>query len=176
MLLVGCGRDPAPGPLEPPPEERDAENISTFHVDVGHRFTFGLLFIRNHGDQPAVLDSVELVDSSGGIEVDGMRVADITGDRRTWSSADDFPPRRPAEQRPLAAFEVAPSETVDVQLLLGLNLTEDGQHGFRGVAVLCHVGENAFRYEIPSGVVACSPSYFEQTGRRTCFAGDLFEP
>jgi hypothetical protein len=183
LLLVGvgmsvssCEHDPAPGPLAPPKEERVAENISGFRAEVGESFTFGLLFIKNYGDHPAVLDGVELVDPSEGIELGGSRVVDVTGDHRTWSSSETFPPKRPVGQQALDGFKIAPNEEVVIQVLLEVELTEQGRHGFREVAVLYRVGEEEFRYEIASGVVACTPGYYEESGRKSCRAEGLFQP
>jgi hypothetical protein len=151
-----------------------ATNISSFRASLGEPFTFSLLFVRNYGDEPAVLDDVELVGASSGIRLVGTRAADITGDRRTWSGDDVFPPHRPPDQLPLSAFEIAGDAAQDAQLILGVEMTEEGQHGFEGVAVLYHAGDDRYRYVIPSGAVACSESYFEERDRKTCNPDDLF--
>jgi hypothetical protein len=175
LSLAICDREPGPGPLEPPPDARVLDNLSGFRAIVGRAFTFGLLFIENHGDEVAILDGVELIDPTEGIQLVGARVADVTG-RPRRSGDDTFPPGRPGGQRPLAGYRVAPGGTNEVQLLLGVRLIAEGQHGFRAVAALYHVGENSFRYVIASGLVACSPSFYEERDRRSCLARDPFQP
>ena len=170
---VGCRSEPPAGPLEPPTGEAPYENYSGFREVVGHTFTFGLIFIRNYGSEAAVLDDVELVGSTGGIELVDALAADITGDRRTWSSDEDFTPIHPDGQRPLEGFRVLPGEAQDVQILLGVQLTENGQHGFRSVAIQYQVRSEEYRYTFPSGVVVCSPSFYESSGRK-CDPATLF--
>jgi hypothetical protein len=87
-----------------------------------------------------------------------LRAADITSDRHTWSSDEDFPPQRPRDQENLPGFEMRPNGAQVVQILLGIQLSRPGQHGFRSVAVLYHVGNRDYRYVYPSGVSACSQS------------------
>ncbi len=167
-LMVGCGGGPDPGPFEPPAASAHSQNYSGFHATIGHPFTFGIIFVENYGPDAAVLDSVQLVNATTGVEVTGVLAADITDEHHNWLTSDNFPPKRPEGTRPLAGFPVAPAAAQSVQILVGIELTDDQVAGFDQIAVDYHVGDHAYRYVMPSGAVLCPPSYYESTGRKTC--------
>lgn len=173
-MCLACNGAPDVGPLNPPPSEAPAENYSGFEAQLNHPFTFGLIFIRNYGGDAVVLDGVELIDKTPGIELVGLLAADITGDRQTWSSDDNYPPLHPADLEELQGFHVRPQAAQAVQILLGIELTRAGKHGFRAVAILYHRGEEHFRYTYPSGVAACSESFYASHPNETCNARLLF--
>ena len=106
--LSSCRGPSQAGPLEPPAAEAPAQNYSGFKAEIGRPFTFGLIFVKNYGDREAVLEGVQLVEKTPGIELVGQLAADITDDHHTWSSDEKFPPAHPAHQLALSGMQIDP--------------------------------------------------------------------
>jgi hypothetical protein len=175
ICLFSCDKgEVGGGPLLPPANEAPVQSYSGFRLKLDHAITFGLVFVKNHGSEDVVLDGVELVGKTPGLELVGVLVADITGDRHTWSSDDNFPPARPRDQHAARGFTLRPDAMQAAQLLLGIKLTRPGQEGFRAVAVLYHVGDQRYRYTYPSGAAACSRSFYVANPSSSCDATRLF--
>lgn len=128
-------------------------------------FTFSEIIVRNFGEEPAVLDSVALVNSTEDIELVGAMATLRLGQPLDWrGGAPTWPPpptKKMPELHPLEGFVVPPVDTPEgergVQIAPGL-IAQPGNTGmFEAVAIDCHVGDVRYRYVYPYGLRTCAP-------------------
>jgi hypothetical protein len=165
-----CNSGEAEGPLR----QRGAGTVAeagAFAVNVGEPQTFGEAAVLNFGDEPARLDSVEMVDPSQGIAITGAMAAIRDGEPPYNPGGYAFwPPPSTLNAKPLSGFTVPPrSELGDrgVQILLGLELSRGDRATFRALAINYHVGEERFQYVFPYAVALCArqEAILEDPGR-----------
>lgn len=154
-LLATCTRSPSNGgDLVPVPGSGDLPYVTGRFVAVERPFTFSDVLVRNVGESPLVLDSVELVEPTDAIKIVGALVGYPTGPVRTGTAI--FPPDTPKQLTPLEGFEVPPNSG-PLQVFVGLS-AEDGNSGtFRGVAINYHAGSESFVLVAPIALQACAP-------------------
>lgn len=172
LLLVavsvsGCGGGKLePGPLQPP--EPENATGGGFTLPVGHAFTANTFYLHNYGDRPAVLDGVDLIGSTGGIELVGALVS--LQDPR-FSGDGNFPPSFGINMSPLRGFTIPPDRTLGtrgVAVFLGLRQTRVGVEWFTAVGIRYHVGTRGYRYVVPYAVAVCTPVKEYASGKRPC--------
>ncbi len=172
LLLValsasGCGSGTLEsGPLKPP-EPVNATG-GGFTLPVGHAFTANTFHLHNYGDQPAVLDGVDLIGSTGGIELVGALVS--LQDSR-FSGDGTFPPSFGINMSPLRGFAIPPDQelgTRDVAVFLGLREKRVGVEWFTAVGIRYHVGARRYRYVFPYAVAICTTVDRYASGKVPC--------
>jgi hypothetical protein len=167
VSVSGCGGGKLePGPLQPP----NPVNATGggFTLPVGHAFTANTFYLHNYGNRPAVLDGVDLIGSTGGIELVGALVS--FQDSRLDGSVN-FPPRYGINMSPLRGFAIPPDRTLgtrSVAVFLGVRETRVGVEWFTAVGIRYHVGTRRYRYVVPYAVAVCTPVKRYASGKVPC--------
>lgn len=153
--LVLRDDDPSAGPLR----QLEASSVG-IPQRGGVPFGFGLPVAINHGTEPAVLERIELVDSTPGLDV----VATHAGgpERRyfwfatssKWPAPDLF-----SDLHPVPGTVVEPRDEPagerGVELVFVLRADKAGRYAFKAVSVDYRVGDTQHRTVIRNGLRAC---------------------
>lgn len=165
LLIRDSG--PTPGPLS----NSEAASI-TVKRHVGQPFGFGMAVAVNHGDQPAVLRSIRLVNPTPGLRVIDTRVSGPEREMLSLSTSSEWPSDDFTDQRPVAGFHVAPVDEYDgergVELLFGLQADRVGRYDARAVAVEYTVGDTEHLAYIRQGIRVCVIPASERIGGGDC--------
>ena len=145
-------------------------------LDVGERFSFGSVLLRNDAKTPARLESVRILGMSGGLELLGVQarpVPDETG-RGMFLQAFGFPPAdwpsKPLSEAHLVpvAKTLTPSGTPGegLELVIGVRATRPGVARARAVEFSYSVEGRRYREVYDSSMYLCAPK--EQFTADTC--------
>jgi hypothetical protein len=110
----------------------------------------GPFMIRNTGDQPVVLDKVELLEMQKGFDFRGAYVvphANALGDRPGY--------KVPANGHALPGAIVAPHQ--QVELVLGATAAKQGRYLFKTLDIAYHDSSGSFRRHAAYGIAICAP-------------------
>ncbi|GGK61116.1 hypothetical protein [Ornithinimicrobium pekingense] len=173
LPLAGCtslGAASTDGPLPTPHDH----GYGGFHVAVGEPVTDTFEVLLNHGDKPARITSVELVDTPR-----QLRLVDaLIGGGRTESHQFEpqFPPTHdalgplvPAEGavlQPEKAQEAEGGALTGYLLVMGLEVTQPGKWVRGGYRVAYEVEGRPYSLEVVAEVTLCTDDFLEPDG--TC--------
>jgi hypothetical protein len=134
-----------------------------FPVDAGQPFTYGLLTLRNSGNETAVLDRVVPLEPTPGLRLVG-EVA-LPTRKNPWNiTASDhghFPPENVLRAvRPVRGYRIPPARAPSDlhEIMLGFTVPRPGRFGFRRLAVAYHVGDTRYRALFDFRFRACAPA------------------
>jgi hypothetical protein len=154
-LLGGCG-----GPVEGGPLRDVPEHGYSLTVAEGETFTDALESLVVTGDEPAVLDAVELVDAEG-LEVVGYQ---LIGPEREinldW--VPGYPPRAADDEHLDESLivpgdtPIQPGETAGWELLLGIKVTEPGPLYRAGIRYNYTVDGVQYTRTVPAQLKVCT--------------------
>jgi hypothetical protein len=154
-LLAGCG-----GPVEGGPLRDVPEHGHSLTVAEGETFTDALESLVVTGDEPAVLDDVELVDAEG-LEVVGYQL--IGPERKIQLDWIPGYPPRPADEEDLDTSlivpgdtPIQPGETAGWELLLGIKVTQPGPLYRGGIRYTYTVDGVQYTKTVPARLKVCT--------------------
>jgi hypothetical protein len=107
--------------------------------------SFGVIYVRNHGDSVATLDGVRLLEPSPGIRLQGMELVEPDG-TGVPATERGWPPKHPGGTvRRVRGYRLPPAggDRRAVAVLLGVAAGERSTM-FRGAVVSYHVGDKAY--------------------------------
>jgi hypothetical protein len=140
---------------------RDCHSGASMPADVGDLGTYGAADLRNHGEEPAVLDHVEFVELTPGLRILGPLVS-RAGDKPGGGVGliREFPPRGlKGVLHPLHGYRVLPHRSFadDVQILVGLSPQRRGKLSYRRLKLYYRVGDKRYVATFDMGVRVCAP-------------------
>lgn len=155
-LAVRSLGEPSPGPLG----SADASSLGIGRL-AGVDFAYGLPVVINSGDEPAVLERIELVDPTPGLRVVETLIAGpgrrVFGTASTHNWPDDR--NRITDLHEVRGFEVQPQHVArwdrGAELVFVLRADEPGRYLFNAVAVNYRVGDDEHRTVVENGLGVC---------------------
>jgi hypothetical protein len=147
------------GPPTPGPLARDVAESLGIQRRIGETFTYGLPVVINSGDEPAVLERIEPVNPTPGLNVIHTRVSG--SDRKFFFFASGrWPdPSRFTDLHPVRGFVVHPDDVKGwdrgAELIFVLRADTPGRYKFEAVAVEYRVGDNEHRAVLDIGLGVC---------------------
>jgi hypothetical protein len=156
-LLDGLGDDASVRTIGGPLACVDCSRIATsIPAALGAPVSFGLLSLTNRGSAPAVVETIELVEPTPGIELVQALVGGPTG----IGLLNGLPRRDPDNPlRPVRGFAVPRADPATDrlhQVILVLRTTRYGRSWFSRIAVDYRVGASPYRAVFEEGVALCS--------------------
>ena len=167
LVLAGCasgasnhGAPIRGGPLAEP-GIRMGEAIV---MDAGRAGTYGAETLTNHGRKDAVLDRIDFLGRTPGLEIIhplAMHVRTTPGVQAlaTGLIRQYPPPHKGATLHPIAGFGIAPHRSWkdDVELLIGFRPHRAGVLAYRAFEVHYHVAKKRYVARFPDPLVVCVP-------------------
>jgi hypothetical protein len=163
-------------------------------LDPGEAYSAGHVLLENHGDDPAVVESVRLVGMKGPMEFLGVRTRPVPGPdaEGTFVGVPGFPPEG-FQTKPLAEQNVVPVPTEFteeggpaqvLELALGVRSTGAGVGRAWGVEVAYRVGDKRYKEKIQARIYLCAPlAAFKGDVHARCpgefrddFSDEVFDP
>lgn len=148
------------------PVRTDSDTTTGIHAEVGEVVTFGGIVLDNHGNRPAVLESIRIDPPlDPGMSLVEVKVAGKDRGIGMVGADRGFPPPgiRAEAFRPLPGSIVPPrqeDEEWGVEVLMGFRLNKPGQFGFHHALVDYRIGEKRHRIRVNDGFVICGgPDY-----------------
>jgi hypothetical protein len=149
---------------------------TSFPVDLGQPFTYGVVTVSNRASRTAVLTDVRVKPSlPAGMQIIEVKV--VGPNRRTpvIGTHEQYPPPKLAPHlRPLRGARVPPKKTPEgnsgVEIVFGLKVNRPGIFGFRHVEVDYRIGRKPYTARLEDGFVACAPqALYEQCSSEEFF-------
>jgi hypothetical protein len=165
LALVGCGSSATVrgGPLA----EHGARMGEAVLMDVGKTGTYGAETLENHGHEDVVLDRIEFLDRTPGLEIIGplvmhVRTAPGVPALATGMIRQYPPPHEGATLHRVSGFRIAPHRSWknDVELLIGFRAHRAGVSSYRAFEVRYHVGDTRYVARFPDPLAVCVPRSF----------------
>jgi hypothetical protein len=165
ILLTGCasGAPMRGGPLAEP-GLRMGEAVL---MDVGQTGTYGAETLTNHGREDVVLDHIDFLGRTSGLELLRPFVMHVRTTPGVPALAVGFirqypPPHEGAALHPIAGFRIAPHQSWkdDVELLIGFRAHRAGLSSYRAFEVHYHVAEKRYVTRFPDPLAVCVPRSF----------------
>lgn len=158
---------------------------ASFIADVHHPLTFADVRLVNRGNNPAVLDRIELLQTRGTIRLAGALVGVVQEVGWVGAGDADFPPKlkrmvlKQGALGPLSPLEgyvlrqtrwrgEPTSKGGALLLMLGVEVTEPGISLYRGLRLSYHVGDRDYARTIPFALAACAPYAYYDARRDQC--------
>ncbi|GGK83479.1 hypothetical protein [Ornithinimicrobium pekingense] len=171
LALTGCtslGMASTDGPIPTP----DDHGYGGFPVTVGEPVTDYFQILSNHGDKPARITSVELIDTPRQLKlVDALIGGERTENRQfepqfppTHSSVGPLVPAEGAVLEPEAAQEARGVPLTGYVLVMGLEATEPGTWVRGGYRVSYEVAGRPYELEVVAEVTLCTDDFLEADG------------
>jgi hypothetical protein len=167
VALAGCAsgaRDPIRGGPLAEPGLRMGEAVL---MDVGRTGTYGAETLTNHGREDVVLDRIDFVDRTPGLEVIGPLVMHVRTTPGVPALATGLirqypPPHAGATLHPVAGFRIAPHRSWkdDAELLIGFRAHRKGVLSYGGLEIRYHVGKRRYVVRFPDPLAVCVPGSF----------------
>jgi hypothetical protein len=162
LAAAGCGSG---GPIRGGPlAENGVRMGESVLMDAGKTGTYGAETLANHGATDAVLDRVEFLERTSGLEIIGPLVMHVRTKPGVPALATGMirqypPPHEGATLRRISGFRVAPHRSWkdDVELLIGFRAHRSGVLSYRGFEVHYHVGKKRYVARFPDPLVVCVP-------------------
>jgi hypothetical protein len=160
-LFAGCG-GPGDGPVAEPP----APHGSTYTLPQGTVFTDGLEVVFLEGENPAVIDSVEL--KGEGLELIGLSLATPDRPGGVIRRMKGYPPRDPELPPevivPATGATIEPGKDNAYEILLGLKVTGQGHLINEGFWLNYTVDGKEFRDWYAYEIAVCTDKSLETQG------------
>ena len=114
-------------------------------VRPGSAVSFGVVYLRNHGDTAATLDRVRLLEPGPGMRLQGVEIVEPDGSG-VPATERGFPPKRPGGTvRRLRGYRLQPAGEDRRAVALVLGVSAGGRSTlFRGVVLSYHVGDTGY--------------------------------
>jgi hypothetical protein len=135
------------GPLARPAESRDAVAVP---VDLKAPYWWGLIYLRNKGDEPAQVEALDLGQIPAGMRVLGSYAT------KAGTGPSGFGEGYPPSQGQPVADLVIPSGAV-YEVVVGLEATTKGRHVIPDVRVRYESGGQKYEATFQQAVVLCAP-------------------
>ena len=136
-------------------------------MDVGKTGTWGAETLANHGHEEVVLDRIEFLDRTPGLELIGplvmhVRTAPGVSALATGMIRQYPPPHEGATLHTVRGFRIAPHRSWkdDVELLIGFRAHRAGVSSYRAFEVHYHVGDKSYVARFPDPLAVCVPRSF----------------
>lgn len=136
-------------------------------MDVGKTGTYGAETLANHGREDVVLDRIDFLDRTPGLEIIGplamhVRTAQGVPALATGMIRQYPPPHEGATLHPVRGFRIAPRRSWrdDVELLIGFRAHRAGVSSYRAFEVHYHVGDKRYVARFPDPLAVCVPRSF----------------
>jgi hypothetical protein len=147
------------GPPTPGPLARDVGESLGIKRRIGETFTYGLPVVINSGDEPAVIERIEPVDPTPGLQLLHTRIAGSKRKYFFFASGRWPDPSRFTDLHPVSGFVVHP-DTVKgwergAELIFVMRADEPGRYVFKAVAVEYRVGGREHRAVLDIGLGVC---------------------
>jgi len=167
LLLRDDG--PSPGPLR-------AEEVSRLSgwARTNRDFMFGVPVVRNHGDEPAVLERATFVRPTPGLRIVRTLVAGPRRDANYIADSGVFPPTfSPLKDvHPLRGYRLpprsSPSGERGAELVFVLRVRRSGRYAMSGVRLDYSIDGTEHRRTLPNTYAACAVPPGEPLPRRRC--------
>jgi len=136
-------------------------------MDVGKTGTWGAETLANHGHEEVVLDRIEFLDRTPGLELIGplvmhVRTAPGVSALATGMIRQYPPPHEGATLHTVRGFRIAPHRSWkdDVELLIGFRAHRAAVSSYRAFEVHYHVGDKRYVARFPDPLAVCVPRSF----------------
>jgi hypothetical protein len=166
FLLLRDGQ-PSPGPLRGEEDSRLSGWVRT-----NRDFMFGVPVVRNHGDEPAVLERATFVRPTPGLRIERTLVAGPRREANYIADSAVFPPTFSPlrDVHPLPGYRVLPRTEPGgergVELVFVLRVRRPGRYAMSGVQLEYSVGGTEHRRILPNSYAACAVPPGARLGRR----------
>jgi hypothetical protein len=136
---------------------------TSFPVDLGQPFTYGVITVSNRTSRTAVLTDVRVKPSlPPGMEIIEVKVVGPNRKTAVFGTHRQYPPLELAPHlRPLKGARVPPKDTPEgdggVEIVFGLKVTRPGMFGFRQVELDYRIGKKPYTVRLEDGFVGCAP-------------------
>lgn len=147
------------GPPTPGPLASDVAESLGIQRRVGEIFTYGMPVVINSGDEPAVLERIEPLDPTPGLQLVHTR---ISGSKRKFFffASGRWPdPGRFTDLHPVPGFVVHPKDVRGwergAELIFVMRADSPGRYKFKAVAVEYRVGGREHRAVLDIGLGVC---------------------
>jgi hypothetical protein len=141
-------------------------------VSVGERVSFGLVYLRNHGSAPAVLERVRVLNATPGLVVLGALAVELSEGGSVGVSRE-FPPRDPRGRvHRLRGYTINRTHGKEEtsQVIVGLTVARNGEFSFHHIAVDYRVGKQRYRAIFHESLGLCAP---RNTAKEQCPEPDI---
>jgi hypothetical protein len=135
-------------------------------------FMFGVPVVRNHGDEPAVLERATFIRPTPGLRIVRTLVAGPGREANYIGSSGLFPPTFSPlrDVHPLRGYRLPPHTKPagerGAELVFVLGVRRPGRYAMRGVRLDYSVGATDHRRILPNSYAACVVPPGEKPGRR----------
>ena len=136
-------------------------------MDVGRVGTYGAETIANLGRKTAILDRIDFVGRSAGLEVVGPLVMHVRAKPRVPALATGLirqypPPHVGATLHAVKGFRIAPRRSWkdEAELLIGFRAHRAGALSYRAFELHYHVGDTRYVATYRDTLTICAPSSF----------------
>ena len=167
-LLLRDG-EPSPGPL------RAEENSQlSGWARTNRDFMFGVPVVRNHGDEPAVLERATFVRPTPGFRIVRTLVAGPRREANYIADSGVFPPTFSPlrDVHPLRGYRLPPRSSRGgergAELVFVLRVRRPGRYAMSGVRLDYSVDGTDHRRTLPNSYAACAVPQGEPLPRRRC--------
>jgi hypothetical protein len=165
LVTAGCSSE-APirgGPLA----QSGVRTGESVPMDAGKTGTYGAETLANHGREAVVLDRIDFLDRTPGLEIIGPLVMHLRTTPGVPALATGLirqypPPHEGATLHPVAGFRISPHRSWkdDVELLIGFRAHHRGVLFYRAFEVHYHVGDKRYIARFPDSLAVCVPRSF----------------
>ena len=136
-------------------------------MDAGKTGTYGMEILANHGQAEVILDRIDFLHRSPGLEIIGPLVMHLRTRPGVPALATGLirqypPPHEGATLHPVAGFRISPHRSWkdDVELLIGFRAHRAGLLSYRAFEIHYHVGDRRFVTRFPDSLAVCVPRSF----------------
>jgi hypothetical protein len=138
------------GPLAHPRGYRDSVE---FTVPLRTPYSWGLVILRNNGDDEATVERVTAVDPKGSMRIVGLYAVS----ERAPDAVGFAPGFDPELGRGVEGLVVPPGRGKGYQLVFGVQADRSGISSFRAIRVEYRVGDTRYAATFDQAVVLCAP-------------------
>jgi hypothetical protein len=145
LLVRALGDAKSGGRLEP----QSSHTETTVPADLNEPYSWGLIYLRNRGDDPVHVDALDLGQIPSGLRVLGSYA--VPGS----AGIGLMPGYAPSRGRPVVGLTIPPNTTYNA--VVGLSATAHGRHMIPEVIVRYTSGDQEREVTFTDAVVLCAP-------------------